>query len=148
MEFPVLSHGRAVGSCTVQEQGLYWQVDCSCRVLSDRIERLYCESRRIGVLELEDGRLTCRRRLSKSSMPELPPKSGCFSLQPFTHWQGEVAGCHVSAFRCGDILLFPYDPDKPCPCEPLICFFTIRDGFWQLPMAGTWQVRETETDAL
>lgn len=142
MEFPIISRGRTVGSCSLTEQGLYWQLDCSCEVLSDRVERLYCEGRRLGVLEREDELLTCRRRLSKASAPELPPKSGYFTLEREERWRGRVADCFVEGLRQGDTLLFPYDPQQPCPCEPLICFFEIKDGFWRLPMDGNWEVQE------
>ena len=142
MDFPVKLRERTVGYCTLTEDGLYWQLDCSCQVLSDQIERLYCEDKRLGILEREGERLSCHRRLSKASTPQLPPKSGFFTLEPYTPWQGTLAGCPVAGFRSGEMLLFPYDPKLPCPCEPLICFFSIRDGFWQLPMEGTWEITE------
>ncbi len=146
MEFPVLSHGRAVGVCTLTEQGLYWQVDCRCQVLSDRIERLWCGDKRLGVLEREGENLTCHRRVSKASFPQLPPQGGYFTLEREELWRGKVAGCPVEALRRGDTLLFPYDREKPCPCEPLICFFTVRDGFWELPLYGTWEAEELKKE--
>ena len=138
MEYPVVHQGETVGNCIITEQGLYWYVDCTCRVLSDRIERLYCGTKRLGVLEREGENLTCRRRLSKASTPELPPKSGILTLtpeEPRTVWQGTLLGQELTGFQEGDHLLFPYDETKPCPCEPLICFFEVKDGFWRIPCA-------------
>lgn len=143
MDYPVIFEGRAVGNCTITEQGLYWSIDCSCQVLSDRIERLYCGQTRLGVLEREGNRLTCHRRLSKASVPDLPPQSGVLTLAPtsfYTPWQGKLLDYELSCFREGDTLLFPYDPLEPCPCEPLICFFEIRDGFWRLKLQPEWEV--------
>ena len=136
MEFPVMLDGETVGSCLLEEQGLYWRLDCSCQVVSDRVERLYCGMTRLGVLVLERNRLVLRRRLSRAAFPQLPPKSSCFFLKPQEEpvpWQGVVLGWELSGFRLGNELLFPYAPDQPCPCEPLFCLFEIRDGFWRLP---------------
>jgi len=139
MEFPVTLDGRAVGSCIVEEQGLYWYLDCSCEVVSDRVERLYCGTVRLGVLLLEEDRFVLRRRLSKSTFPQLPPKSGVFSLKPQEEpvpWEGTVFGWPLSGFRLGDTLLISYEAESPCPCESLFCFFEIKDGFWRLPLTG------------
>ena len=137
MDYPVIHQGRTVGTCSVRENGLYWELECTCELLSDKVERLYSGENRLGVLEREGERLACRRRLSKASVPQLPPPSGSFSLKPVPArqpWQGTVMGQELSAIREGDTLLFPYDETKPCPCEPLICFFQIADGFWKLTM--------------
>ena len=100
-------------------------------------ERLYCGSRRLGVLEREGDLLTLYRRVSRAAFPELPPKSGVLSLRPMEEtvaWQGAVLGYPLNGFRQGNVLLFPYDEGQPCPCEPLFCFFEIKNGFWQLPL--------------
>ena len=140
-KYPVMYEGGEVGNCSLEEQGLYWLLECRCQVLSDRIERFYSGTKRLGVLEREGDCLYCRRRLSKSSTPELPPKSGVFTLTPvktYDPWSGYLLGMELSGFQDGDMLLFPYDSSKPCPCEPLICFFEIRDGFWRLPKNEEW----------
>ena len=137
MEIPVVLDGKPVGSCILTEQGLYWQINCSCERLSDRVERLYCGQTRLGVLIREGDRLTLRRRLSKASTPQLPPKSGVLTLRPVEEpapWSGEVLGYPLEGIRSGDTLLIPYEDTKPCHCEPLFCFFEIRDGFWRLPL--------------
>ena len=143
MDYPIIHEGRTVGNCSISEQGLYWIVEAGCEVLSDRVERLYCGERRLGVLEREGERLTCRRRISKSSAPELPPKNGILTLRPKpvrTPWQGELLGRALSGFLEGKELLFPYDREQPCPCEPLICFFSVKDGFWRLPLREEWLI--------
>lgn len=139
MEFPVYMHDEQVGTCTLEEMGLYWCIRCSCKILSDRVERLYAGEKKLGVLEKEGNCLTLSRRLSKSSCPELPPKSGILTLHPVKEepplkpWEGIIEGYELSGFEKDDCILFPYDPDKPCPCEPLFCFFEVKDGYWQLP---------------
>lgn len=141
MDYPVMHEERLVGSCRIERQGLYWLVDCTCEILSDRVERLYCGQRRLGVLEREEDRLVCRRRISVSSAPELPPKTGVLTLSPVQEkerWEGKVLGKMLSGFREGNMLLFPYDAEQPCPCEPLLCFFEIRGGFWRLPIRDEW----------
>ena len=135
MEYPVIANETVVGNCTLEEDGLYWRITCRCRPRSDRVERLYCGPVKLGVLLLEENLLILKKRVSKASMPILPPESGVFSLDPMdaaVPWEGELAGVRCSGFRTGDTLLFPYDSRKPCPCEPLFCFFEIRDGFWRL----------------
>jgi len=148
MEYPVIHNGKEIGSCQLSEQGLYWSLECDCLLFSDNVERIYSGTRRIGVLEREGNRLRCRRRLSKASTPELPPVSGMFTLapvEPYRPWQGSILGKELSGFRDGDMLLFPYHPDEPCPCEALICFFEVRDNFWRLPVNEEWL--QTKTDA-
>ena len=138
MEFPIIFDGKTVGNGVLEELGLYWTVEAHCEVISDRVERLYCGTKRLGVLEREGDELTLRRRVSKAAFPELPPRSGVFSLRPTEEpqpWSGNVLGYELSGFRLGDTLLFPYDEAKPCPCEPLFCFFEIQNGFWRLPMS-------------
>ena len=137
MDFPVIADGKIVGNCSLEEQGLYWQIRCTCQNYSDRVERLYCGSTKLGVLLLEETQLVLNRRVSKASMPMLPPVNGVFSLTPMEEtylWEGALAGILCSGFQAGQTLLFPYGADKPCPCEPLFCFFEIRDGFWRLPI--------------
>ena len=142
MEYPIVYREEIVGNCVLTDQGLYWELTCSCRILSDRVERLYSGETRLGVLERDGDRLRCRRRVSKASTPELPPRSGVFTLTPVREpepWQGELLGYELSGFREGNTLLFPYAADRPCPCEPLICFFEIADGFWRLPLQPQWE---------
>lgn len=134
----MIHQGEEVGRVRLTEQGLYWLLECHCRVISDRVERIYAGQRRLGVLEREGDGLGCRRRLSRASTPELPPASGMFTLVPeerSAHWQGTLAGVTVTGYEDGNGLRFPYAPDRPCPCEPLICFFQVQDGWWRLPGA-------------
>lgn len=137
MDYPVILNNQPVGSCRLEEQGLYWTLECRCQVISDLVERLYCGTTRLGVLEREGEWLTLRRRLSRASYPMLPPRSGVLTLRPVEEaepWEGWVLDQYLHSVCRGDTLLFPYDPNGPCPCEPLLCFFTIQDGFWQLPV--------------
>lgn len=135
MEFPVVLEGQTVGNCCLEDLGLYWSVQCSCVVCSELVERLYCGTKRLGVLEREGDRLVLRRRVSKASMPELPPVNGVFSLRPSElpqPWEGRILDQRLSGFLVGEEVIIPYEPDKPCPCPPLFCFFEIRDGFWRI----------------
>ena len=136
MDFPVVSAGRTVGNCSVKEDNLYWELDCVCSCQNKKIDRLYCGSRNLGVLLPENDQLVLHRRISKSSVPEIPPITGVFSLEPIQGsipWNGELAGIDCRGILLGDELLFPYEKTMPCPCEPLFCFFAIRDGFWRIP---------------
>lgn len=137
MDFPVIAKGKTVGSCNVREQGLYWLLDCRCELFSDRVERLYCGTVRLGVLLRDGEELVLRKRLSKSAHPQLPPTSGIFTIEPVEqaeNWEGELWGHRLSGIRSGEYLLFPYEETKPCPCEALFCFFEIKDGFWRIPL--------------
>jgi len=148
MELSVMMHDKNVGTCTLEEKGLYWRIRCDCQLLSDRVERLYVGERSLGVLEKEGDRLTLSRRLSKTSCPELPPESGVLTLHPVkppepepekeeTHlepWEGSIHGYELKGYRKDEYILFPYDENTPCPCEPLFCFFEVKDGYWQLPL--------------
>lgn len=140
-------HEETVGTCTLEEMGLYWIIQCRCKVLSDKVERLYAGERKLGVLEKEGEQLTLRRRLSKSSCPELPPVLGYLTLHPtapkmpqteekteYAPWEGSIQGYELKGLLDGDHVLFPYEENAPCPCEPLFCFFEIRDGYWRLPL--------------
>ena len=147
MKYPVIYDGQEIGSCQLTEEGLYWSLECTCTVISDKVERIYCGTRRMGVLEREGDRLRCRRRLSRASTPELPPMSGVFTLvpvEPYRPWRGQILGKEISGFRDENFLLFPYDPGQPCPCEPLICFFAIKDNFWRLPIQEEWLQKTDE----
>lgn len=140
MEFPVLYQGRPVGTCQVEDLGLYWRFRCRCALLSDRVERLYWGSVRLGVLEREGKALTLDRRLSKQSLPGFPPEDGLLSLEPdLEPWQGTVLDCALPRGfqkREGNQthLLFPFAPDRPFPCMPLFCFFRLDGPYWKLTL--------------
>lgn len=146
--YPIEKHGKTVGNCEVTEQGLYWIVTGTCKILSDRVERIYCCGEKIAVLEKDGDSLRCSRMLSKSAYPCLPPADGVFTLEPQKEmhpWNGFVLGKRLEGYCDGDTLLFPYDPQVPCPCEALICFFEIRDGFWRLKARPQWLIEEEKT---
>ena len=140
MQFSVMEQNQIVGSCSVERVGLYWQLRCRCRPKMTGILRLYTGMRCVGVLEPEDDALCLSRKLSCSGWPELPPRDSCFRLSPASpmeHWQGTVLDQTLTGGffrREGEesVLLFPFAEDNPCPCIPLLCFFSIADGFWQL----------------
>lgn len=137
MEFDVLSEGRTVGKCTLQEQGLYWELSCLCEGEFSQIRRLYWNGRCLGVLEQNGKELTLQRRFSKASAPELPHCGRLPTLEPEQQWQGKVLDCQVpSCLRTwketGSVLSFPFSGDSPCPCLPLLCFFEVKDGQWLL----------------
>ena len=142
MELPVKNYDETVGTCVLEDLGLYWRIRCQCKLFSDRVERLYAGERNLGVLEKEGNCLTLSRRLSKSSCPELPPQSGELTLHPvkpqkepqLEPWEGTVQGYLLKGYRKDDWVLFPYKEDEPCPCEPLFCFFEVKDGYWKLPL--------------
>jgi len=145
MELPVMMHGKNVGCCVLQESGLYWELQCRCDLVSDLVERIYVGEKKLGVLEKYENKLCMNKRVSKSSCPELPPVKGYFTLHPEVEeqpehscedeiWEGEILGYHLKGKRDGEWLLFPYDESEPCPCEPLLCYFEVKDGYWRIPV--------------
>lgn len=150
MEFPVKLHDKTIGTCSIEEEGLYWQISCRCDAFSDRVERLYIGEKKLGVLEKCGNYLVMNRRVSKTSHPELPPSDGIFTLHPVspaaseeTHnedadvlplWEGTIKGHALKGVKKGEQLLIPYKENEPCPCEPLLCLFQIEDGFWKIPI--------------
>jgi len=159
MEFPVMLHENKVGTCTLMDGGLYWQLHCRCDLVSDRVERLYVGERKLGVLEKEADELTMKRSVSKASCPELPPEHGYFTLYPEVKQEPEpektteevlteveVHGHKLKGRLEENCLIFPYDQGQPCPCEPLLCFFEVRDGYWRLPLPTPELEAETEEE--
>jgi len=138
LQFLVRDGASTIGSCCLQREGLYWRLRCSCD-MTDRVLRLYAGVRCVGVPQPVDGRLELERRLSCDGWPELPPKAGFFTVSPMEPWQGTAAGLPLPAGLCrrsDEItqVFFPFAEDQPCPCMPLLCFFSIRDGYWQLKL--------------
>lgn len=140
MELQVMYQGKIVGTCQAEDLGLYWRLKCRCVLLSDRVERLYWGSVRLGVLEREGDALTLDRRLSKQSLPGFPPEGGFLSLEPdLEPWQGTVLDCVLprgfQKREQGETqLLFPFSPDRPFPCMPLFCFFCLDGPYWKLTL--------------
>jgi len=139
MKYSVMDRNKAVGSCHLEKDGLYWQLDCRCS-MEKGIVRLYAQLRCVGVLQPDGEWLCLKRRLSCSGWPELPPQSGYFTLSPLTPmepWQGTVLDLPMpEGFQRREgphtVLLFPFSADQPCPCSALLCFFSVKDGYWQL----------------
>ena len=36
MKYPVIYDGQEIGSCQLTEEGLYWSLECTCTVISDK----------------------------------------------------------------------------------------------------------------
>lgn len=139
MKWNVVSENRTVGWCELQEDGLYWKLHCSCQAVSDHIQRLYWNGRCLGVLERQGELLVLQRRFSKASAPDLPPENRLPTLEPEERWRGNVMDCQVPDCvrtwkNYGSLLSFPFSDTSPCPCPPLVCFLTVRDGFWLMKL--------------
>ncbi len=139
MKWEVLYHDRPVGWCDLQEDGLYWKLTCRCQAVSGRIERLYWNGRCLGVLERQGEQLTLERRFSKVSAPGIPSETRLPTLEREELWQGSVLDCPMPPCirtwkNYGSLLSFPFSDASPCPCPPLVCFFTVRDGFWLMKL--------------
>ena len=123
MELPVCHQGEIVGSCQVSELGLYWNFVCRCRLLSDRIERLYWKEHRLGVLERESDSLVLRRRIAKKLLPGFPGEGQLLYLRPPV----QVLDCLLPPTLEKDgKLWYLCGPERPFPCMPLACFFTLE----------------------
>ena len=151
MELPVMLNEKNIGTCILEDVGLYWRIQCKCELVSDKVERIYVGEKKMGVLEKVGDYLTMKRMVSKASYPELPPEIGYLTLYPQKKelpmnavqevdvgeqdlWEGEILGYQLKGRKEGEYILFPYDEALPCPCEPLMCFFEIRDGYWTIPI--------------
>ena len=126
---------ETIGECRMEDLGLYWNLECSCRVISDQVERLYWREHRLGVLEREQDRLTMRRRIPKTRLPGFPEKDGVLHL----HACREILGCQLPPAREEHgKLWYPWSKEAPFPCMPLACFFSVEqsDGrdYWTLPL--------------
>lgn len=123
MELSVMYQGEPVGVCHVEELGLYWNLSCRCRLLSDRVQRLYWKSNRLGVLEREGDSLTLSRRIAKRQLPGFPTEDLTLYLQPPV----QLLDCWLPPAReKNGCLWYPFDPQQPFPCMPLACFFSLK----------------------
>lgn len=126
MEFSVLHQGEIVGLCRFTELGLYWNVECHCKLLSDRVQRLYWNEHRLGVLERQGNELCLSRHIAKKSLPGFPGETRSLYLQPPV----QILDCRLPPTKEKDgRLWYPYQADGPFPCMPLACFFSLeREG--------------------
>ena len=124
---------ETIGTCRVEDLGLYWELHCSCHWSSDQVERLYWREHRLGVLERERDQLIMNRRIPKSKLPGFPEKDEPLHL----HACRTVLGCHLPPAREENgKLWYPWREDAPFPCMPLACLFSVeetnRGYYWTL----------------
>lgn len=146
MELTVLEEGRRIGVCSVEEMGLYWSIVCRCQRRSDRVERLYCGMRSLGVLEWDGETLSLNRRLSKASVPEFPPPDGILTLTP--PWQGNIWDCPLPpGQQMEGKIWYPASEASAFPCMPLFCFFCLeeRQGrrYWTIPKEAEKNIQKS-----
>ena len=124
MQCEIMRMGRAVGTLTVEDDGLY-------RILrgrigaSDAILRLYLHGESFGVFCPEDGALCLRRRVSRTRLPEDPAFAVAWCPAD-GRWQ--PAGEHLCrytslgrelavAWRTDSTMAFPAAPEKLRACR-------------------------------
>jgi len=137
MELNVYARGNVVGTCTIEDQGLYWTVHCICRKYTAQPVRLYGAGCNLGIIEPQRDHLVLHRKVSKSGLPGFPPKTECV-LRPVTETTVEVCGIRLSGDvadeECGTNLYIPFENDQTHPCISLMCFWYLRNGFWVLSL--------------
>lgn len=138
MDMTIIVKGQPAGVCSRKDAGLYWEVDCSFRHPSADGVRLFCGGRSMGLAERAGEQWILHRRVSKVSAPELSvPEHRILALQPYPEQveAGEYTlNGYVENGERGRFVRFPYFPDRPHPCMPLFCFFSVEDGFWVLKL--------------
>lgn len=135
MDLNVYARGNAVGTCSVSDQGLYWNVHCVCKRYAPYPVRLLGAGFNLGVAEIQGESLVFRRKLSKSSVPGFPSSDGCV-LVPVYPARMDVCGycleADVEKTSCGTRIFIPFVNNGTNPCMPLMCFWHIKDCFWIL----------------
>lgn len=73
----VFFEGRPVGTVELTRDGLYYRLECRCRMPGQEIRRLYADGARIGVMIPEAGELVLKTKVAAKRL-----KPGCrFSLE-------------------------------------------------------------------
>ena len=137
MELNVCARGEVIGTCTVEDQGLYWSVYCICRKYTTQLVRLCGAGCNLGIAEPEGDHLILRKKVSKCGLPGFPPRKECV-LRPVAETAVDVCGIRLS----GDVeeeiggtkLYIPFENNRPHPCMALMCFWSLRNGFWIMHM--------------
>ena len=150
-KYPLLWQGKSAGELTVTEEGLYTCFDCACRLPGEGIWCAWAVGAdgqlRLGVLEPEGRRGRIRRRFSRQMTAPLgkllrgevrPAADRAEEWEPFspqkhalrTPWLRQaLAGTGGVLTRWADgkrWLAVPWDPSRPFPLVPIVCFAVLR----------------------
>ena len=136
MEFMVMVQGRPAGVCTVEEQGLYWKLECAFDHPPAEGVRLFLCGRSLGLAERTGERWQLLRRVSKVSFPELStPGESVLALKPSAERVqilDYILEGYLEQSSQGGVFRAPCLADAPHPCMGLFCFFSVENGFWTL----------------
>lgn len=150
-KYPLLWQEQSAGELTVTEEGLYTCFDCTCRLPGDGIWCAWAVGEggrlRLGVLEPDGRRGTIRRRFSHQMTAPVgkllrgevrPAADRAEEWEPFspqkhalrTPWLRQaLAGTGGVLTRWADgkrWLAVPWDPSRPFPLVPIVCFAVLR----------------------
>jgi len=108
-------NGIEAGETEVERRGLYYQINCCCRLPEGRIYRLYAGGTCLGVLVPEDGKFRLRTR---RSVKELAGQIGDYQIR--ADGQENIA----------DASFYQLLPGQPVECLQRLeeARFCIRDG--------------------
>lgn len=124
MDYSIAYRGKEIGTLTVTEDGLYWQLTAWCQGSLQGVQRLYgaegLRSEAFGVLAPAGEHLHLHRRLSRRSCPSLPERWILGrEAEGFLPWMGTVEDQSVPdamlrSDGAGQTLALPADAD-PMP---------------------------------
>lgn len=122
---PMQYGGSPCGTAVLRRDGLYYQVECICDLVTESVVRAYLECAKpvcLGVLIPDGGRLCLRRRISASQLPD-PPFSAvtvASGESEWAPWSGMVCGCEITdalsrRAGAGQVIAIPYAAGEPFP---------------------------------
>lgn len=89
MECTIFRRGVALGTMSIEEDGLYWLI--VARIPREDVPvRLYCPQK-LGVFVPEGGQMVLRRRISRRELP-VPPKLAAALTERELQWSPEADG--------------------------------------------------------
>ena len=138
MQVKVYERGQEVGRCRVNDEGLYWYLECECDQKSDELMGLFGAGHYLGLPERIGNRYYLRRRIAKKAVPHFTQKAEAIQLLPRTQKNVTVFGKSLTGYieweESKSYLRIPCSDAQPHPCMSLFCFFEYENGFWLLRM--------------
>lgn len=136
MYFRIEKNGEAVGTLTLLQNGLFWEVTAQCHVQKKPLRLFACnpdgQTVRLGIPEPENGLCKLEKKLPLESFP--------FCEETRIHLaEHMIGGIGVSDGEITEkdgnrFLVIPYEEREAFCLMPWVCFFTIeeKDGkmFW------------------
>lgn len=144
---PVRYCGAVCGEAVFRRDGLYWELDCTCRPDNDGIFRVYALGDEglqcgCGVLQPEGGCLCARRRIAASGFPVDRITDLVAARSPdeiWSPWEGDAFDLHVTGGMCRSgpeslLVAMPLQEDGSFDWLPIVCLCKPEkiNGRWYL----------------